>query len=65
MLDCVSNQYKLEIKKNEISVDDDVDHDVAMVYLAYKTLTEIQTTLGGKVQILLNTVQIKIIMCEL
>ena len=43
------------IKKNGINIDDDADHDVAMVYLAYKTLTEIQTTLAGKVQILCYT----------
>ena len=54
MLDCVSNQYKLEIKKNGINIDNDADHDVALAYLAYKTLTEIQTTLAGKVPLICN-----------
>ena len=67
MLDCVSNQYKLEIKKNGINIDNDADHDVAIAYLAYKTLTEIQTTLAGKVPLLsnfFNTAQIKMIKSE-
>ena len=54
MLDCVSNQYKLEIKKNGINIDNDADHDVALAYLAYKILTEIQTTLAGKVPLICN-----------
>ncbi len=49
MLDCVTNTYKLEVQKTGISVDDDLDHHVAMAYLAYKTLTETQTALEGKV----------------
>lgn len=52
MLDCVTNTYKLEVQKTGISVDDDLDHHVAMAYLAYKTLTETQTALEGKVSAL-------------
>lgn len=52
MLDCVTNTYKLEVQKTGISVDDDLDHHVAMAYLAYKTLTETQTVLEGKVSAL-------------
>ena len=52
MLDCVTNTYKLEVQKTGMSVDDDLDHDVAMAYLAYKTLTETQTVLEGKVSAL-------------
>ena len=51
MLDCVTNTYKLEVQKTRFSVDDDLDHDVALAYLAYKTLTETQTVLEGKVRI--------------
>ena len=51
MRDCVTNTYTLEVQKTGISVDDDLDHDVTEAYLAYKTLTETQTVLEGKVRI--------------
>lgn len=51
MPDCVTNRYQLDHKTVVITLDD-VDTDSVMVYLSYRTLTEVQETRTGKVDLM-------------
>ena len=50
MLDCITNIYKLDLKNVVVTIDDP-GKEAAQIYISFKTLTEVQETLTGKVNL--------------
>lgn len=48
MKDCISTSYILDVKKVTVTIEDPGMESV-QVYISYRTLTEVQETLTGKV----------------